>query len=402
MGKIIIHRECNDDLEKIMQVCPFQAIEQHLGRLTINAACKMCQLCVKQMPEIFEYLEEEVKHIDKSMWKDIAVYVEVGHQGIHPVSFELLNKARSMANYSKQSVHAIVVGKQLQGACEELMHYDVDKILSYDHPHLENFKIEPYTAVLANYIHQYQPAVFLIGGTNIGRSLAPRVAARFKTGLTADCTVLDIGKNLDLDQIRPAFGGNIMAHIHTPNHRPQFATVRYKVFDTPKKIEGKKAEITQCSLEGIDLSSKIKVIDVYKKIKSKNIEDAEVLVVAGAGVKNEEGLNLVHELASLLQGEVACTRPLIESGIMDAKLQIGLSGRTVRPKLIITCGVSGSVQFVAGMSGAETIISINQDTNANIFDVAHIGLVGDLYEILPQVIAKIKNSNEQIGGDVND
>lgn len=232
--------------------------------------------------------------------------------------------------------------------------------------------------------------VILVGATNVGRQLAPRVAARFRTGLTADCTVLDIKENTDLVQIRPAFGGNIMAEIHTPNARPQLATVRYKVMNAPERNKEKSGKVTVCDLSNVALESDIKVLDVVPKAKEIFIENADVLVVAGRGVKSQDDLNMIRELADLLGGEVACTRPMIEAGWFDAKKQIGLSGRTVRPKLIITCGVSGSVQFAAGMNNSDMIVAINKDEKAPIFKIAHYGIVGDLYEVLPRLIAKVK------------
>jgi electron transfer flavoprotein alpha subunit len=231
-----------------------------------------------------------------------------------------------------------------------------------------------------------------VGATPVGRQLAPRVAAKLKTGLTADCTILDINENTDLVQIRPAFGGNIMAQILTPNHRPQMATVRYKVMNAPERKDFAKGEIIICDIESKELGSKVTVLDIISKEKEQFIEASEVLVVAGRGVKKEEDLAMLEELADLFGGQIACTRPVMEAGWLDAKRQVGLSGRTVRPKLIITCGVSGSVQFAAGMNNSEQIIAINKDENAPIFKTAHYGLVGDLYEIIPDLISRIKES----------
>ena len=215
-----------------------------------------------------------------------------------------------------------------------------------------------------------------------------------KTGLTADCTVLEMNENSDLSQIRPAFGGNIMAHIKTPNHRPQMATVRYKVMSAPQRADAPGGEIVPLSCAGLDLSSGVEVLRVVRKEPEQFIESADVLVAAGRGIKKEEDLALLQELADLLGGQLACTRPLAERGWMDARRQIGLSGRTVRPKLIITAGISGSVQFAAGMNNADLIVSINSDPHAPIFKVAHIGIVGDLYEIIPALTAKIRAQKE--------
>ena len=232
--------------------------------------------------------------------------------------------------------------------------------------------------------------MLLVGATTVGRSLAPRVAARCRTGLTADCTILDIKDNTDLVQIRPAFGGNIMAQIVTPNSRPQLATVRYKVMSAPERSEKTSGKLTICDIDDSKLASNIEVKEVIPKEKEHSISEADVLVVAGRAVKAEKDMEMIKELADLLGGEVAVTRPLVEAGWEDAKKQVGLSGRTVRPKLIITCGVSGAVQFTAGMNNSDYIFAINKDDKAPIFKVAHYGIVGDIYDIVPKLIEEIK------------
>ena len=202
--------------------------------------------------------------------------------------------------------------------------------------------------------------------------------------------MLDIHENSDLVQIRPAFGGNIMAEILTPNHRPQMATVRYKVMDAPKRSSDKSGEIVTFDVPTEELGSHVDVLRVTKKEKEKSIEMADVLVVAGRGLKKKEDIALLQELADELGGEVACTRPMVENGWFDAKHQIGLSGRTVRPKLIITCGVSGAIQFVAGMNNSDTIVAINTDPKASIFKTANYAIVGDLYEVIPKLLSDIR------------
>ena len=270
------------------------------------------------------------------------------------------------------------------------MHYGVDKVYVYDDESLNNFRIEPYTAMFESFIDEVKPSVILVGATTVGRSLAPRVAARYRTGLTADCTVLDIKENTDLIQIRPAFGGNIMAQIITPNSRPQLATVRYKVMSAPIRSEESTGKLIICDVNKNKISSNINVKSIVDKKKEHSISEADVLVVAGRGIKSEKDMSMIRELADLLGGEVAVTRPLIESGWEDASKQVGLSGRTVRAKLIITCGVSGAVQFTAGMNNSDYIFAINNDEKAPIFKVAHYGIVGDIYEIIPKLIQKIK------------
>lgn len=393
MAKLVVNQALVGDIDQLISICPFNAMENQKGELVINAACKMCKLCVKKGPKgAVEYVEEEVKTIDKSQWKGIAVYVDHIDGVIHPVTYELIGKARELASKINHPVYAVMIGSKIAEQCQELLHYSVDKVFAYDNEQLGRFTIEPYTAVLEDFVQKQKPTAILMGATPVGRQLAPRLAARVGTGLTADCTILDIKENTDLVQIRPAFGGNIMAQILTPNHRPQMATVRYKVMDAPERCPEKTGEIVLCELAPAKLHSNIEVIDIIAKEKEQFIEAAEVLVVAGRGIRKEEDLNLVTELADLLGGQIACTRPVMEAGWLEAKRQVGLSGRTVRPKLIITVGVSGSVQFAAGMNNSDQIIAINKDENAPIFKVAHYGLVGDLYEIVPELINKIKLS----------
>ncbi|MDP4090736.1 MAG: electron transfer flavoprotein subunit alpha/FixB family protein, partial [Bacillota bacterium] len=282
------------------------------------------------------------------------------------------------------------MGHNIKDKADELLHYGVDEVYLYDEEELKDFRIEPYTAVFEDFINIVKPTAILVGATTVGRSLAPRVAARFRTGLTADCTILDMKENTDLVQIRPAFGGNIMAQIVTPNNRPQLATVRYKVMSAPQRSEEVTGKIKHCTIYMDKLKSNIEVLNIVAKEKEKSISDAEVIVVAGRAVKTEKDMAMIKELAELLGGEVAVTRPLIEAGWAEAKRQVGLSGRTVRPKLIITCGVSGAVQFTAGMNKSEYIFAINKDEKAPIFKTAHYGIVGDIYEIIPQLIQNIK------------
>jgi len=391
MARIEIHPELAADKDALLKLCPFGAIELDGGTLAINAACRMCRICIKKGGGVFEFIEDAAPGIDKSQWNGIAVLAEIddGHH-LHPVTLELLGKARELADKVNYPVYALVIGHNVAEAAEKLLSYGADEVFVYDSPELEFFKIEPYTNVLEDFIRKQRPSSMLVGGTVNGRSLAPRAAARFRTGLTADCTVLDISPSTDLDQIRPAYGGNIMAHINTPKHRPQFATVRYKIFSIPEESEAK-GKITRCELPETALASKIDVLERKKKEVEQGIEEAEVLIVAGRGVKKKEDLELLEELAGLLNGRIASTRAVIEAGWMNPKLQIGLSGRTVKPKLVITCGVSGAIQFVAGMNNSELIVAINSDPGASIFKVAHVRLVGDLYTILPELIRNIKS-----------
>jgi len=398
MGKLVIHQEKIGDVSALIKLCPFNAMELQNGKLEINAACKMCRLCVKKGPAgAVEFVEDDVKPtLDKSLWQGIAVYVDHVEGRIHPVTYELLGKARALAEVIHQPVYALFMGSDIADKSEELLHYGVDEVHVYDKAALKRFRIEAYAAVFEDFIGKVRPAAILVGATTVGRQLAPRVAARLRTGLTADCTVLQMNENTDLVQIRPAFGGNIMAQILTPNTRPQMATVRYKVMNAPERSVEKYGAVRLCEIEDEKLRCNVEVIDVVPKKAETFIEASDVLVVAGRGVKKAEDLAMLRELAELLGGQLAGTRPTIECGWVDPKRQVGLSGRTVRPKLIITCGVSGAIQFVAGMNHADTIIAINKDEKAPIFKVAHYGLVGDLYEVIPRLIRQIKEERAAV------
>ncbi len=397
MDKIVINHDEVKDFKEAIEICPFNAIEVVNDKLEINSGCKMCKLCVKKGPKgVFEFIEDKKIEINKDEWKGITVYVDHHEGEIHPVTYELIGKAREMAAKINHPVYCVFVGSNIKDKCDKLLSYGVDEVFVYDDIEFKDFRIEPYTKAVENFIENIKPTIMLVGGTTLGRSLAPRLAARFKTGLTADCTILDIQENTDLDQIRPAFGGNIMAHIHTPNNRPQFATVRYKIFSAAEQVENPTGKVTLCNIKKEDLSSKINVLDIKAKTKEVGLEDAEVIVVASRAIKKQDDMNMIYKLADVLGAQIAGTRPLIEAGWIDARKQIGLSGRTVKPRLIITCGVSGAVQFVAGMQGSDYIVAINQDEKAPIFDVAHISLVGDVYEIIPKIIEKIEQNQLQM------
>lgn len=392
MAKLVFHKDKITDVEAFVRLCPFGALKvEASGEISADAGCKMCKICVKRGGGAATVIEEEAREfVDKSKWSGIAVYVDHEDGKIHPVTLELIGKARALADKIGHKVYCVFMGSGIKDAADELLHYGVDKVFVYDNKNLKNYIPEAYTAVFENFINNVKPTAILVGATAIGRELAPRVAARFKTGLTADCTILDINENTDLVQIRPAFGGNIMAQIVTPNNRPQLATVRYKVMNAPERSESISGEKILCDIDEKKLETTTEVLEVSPKERVKTIESADVIVAVGRGVKSKEDIKIFKKLADLIGGEIACTRPLVEAGWMDAKHQIGLSGRTVRPRLIIACGISGAVQFTAGMNNSEYIFAINKDQKAPIFKVANYGLTGDIYEIVPQLIKRIE------------
>jgi electron transfer flavoprotein alpha subunit len=384
-----------DKAALLRDICPFSAISYENGRLDISAACKMCKLCIKKGPQgIIELVEDEEITLNKDEWRGIAVYTEHNKGEIHNVTLELIGKARELALVTGHPVYALMIGSDIKEKARKLLHYGVDKVFVYDYPELADFKIDIYTNAFSDFIEKVKPSSIMVGATNLGRTLAPRVAARQRTGLTADCTRLEMKENSDLVQIRPAFGGNIMAQIVTPKHRPQFCTVRYKIFSAPAPLEHFTGDVVLMELSPEQLQSVFSILSIEDKPREVDISEAEIIVAAGRGIKSKDDMALIEELTKLLGGVSACTRPLVENGWFDPKRQIGLSGRTVKPKLIITVGISGSVQFVAGMRNSDCIIAINQDENASIFDVAHYGLCGDLYEIIPQLIEMIREERD--------
>lgn len=390
----ILERKC-DGCEKCKAACPFSAIDMVNHKPELNAACKVCGICIKTCPNhAIVKLETKVDSVDKSRWNGILVFAEVSSGKLHPVSLELIGKAQELAKNTDFEVNAVVLGQDVGACAEELRHYGVQKVYVYDDPALSFFRADTFASCVEDTIKKMKPSVVLTGATALGRSLAPRLSTRFHTGLTADCTRLELKENTDLVQIRPAFGGNIMAQIVTPNTRPQFATVRYKVMNAPERQDAPTGEIVSLKVPKAALLSTVEHVLTQPVPKTANISDAEIIVVAGRGLQKQADLDMIKELAQLLGGEYAVSRPLVEKGWETNLRQIGLSGRTVRPKLIITCGVSGAIQFTASMDKADHIIAINKDEKAPIFKVAHIGIVGDLYKVVPELISMIKAQKE--------
>lgn len=387
MGYIKINQDkvTKEIANKLIEICPFNAFEYQDKYLSINAACKICKICVRKGPlGVCEFIEEAKPQIDKSLYKGIAVYIQQRNNIAHPVSWELIGKAKELAEKTKEPVYAIAVGNDLEDICQTALEYGVDKVFAYEDEMYKDFNVEIYTNVLERFFNKHQVNIILFGGTTEGRSFAPRVAARLKTGLTADCTMLDIKEDGDLLQIRPAFGGNIMAKIHTPNHRPQMATIRYKMFNAPERTSPIGSIIFE---ETSDISNhtNMKLREVSELPKVSDISEAEIIVAVGRAFKKQKDLELIKPLVERLGAEIACTRPMIENGWFDPRKQIGLSGRTVKPKLIINLGISGAIQFIEGMKESELIISVNNDPDNKLFQISHYAIIGDVYEVLPEL-----------------
>lgn len=378
-----------------VEKCPFGALKMERRGIKVGDNCRMCGICVRQCPEKALCFEQRAGEVDKSQWKDFLIYVEQEQGEIHPVAFELIGEAKKMAAKVNYKVNCVLVGAG--GTAENaqtLLEYGVDTVYIYEHPGFEGFKADCYTDAVADCIAELKPSSVLIGATALGRSLAPRLSTRFHTGLTADCTTLDIKENTDMIQIRPAFGGNIMAQIAITHSRPQFATVRYRVMDRAPKVDSPSGKIIRREVSEDMVRSKIRVLSSEIIARQKGLEEEDIIVVAGRGVKNEKDVEMCRELADALGGQLAFTRPMVENGFGDTAHQIGLSGRTVRPKLIITCGVSGAIQFTSCMKASECIVAINTDPDAQIFKTAHYCINDDLYKVVPALTELIKNRKE--------
>lgn len=380
---------------KCIEKCPFNALTMGDSGIVVNDSCRACGLCVRFCPENAIRFEQKADAFDKSAWKDFLIFVEQERGDIHPVAYELIGEARKMAAKVDYKVNCVIVGgKKTEENASKLLEYGVDKVYVYEHENFEGFRADCYADAVADCIAAVRPSSVLIGATSLGRSLAPRLSTRFHTGLTADCTTLDIKPNTDMVQIRPAFGGNIMAQILIAHSRPQFATVRYRVMDRAAKVERPTGEVIVCPVSDAMAHSSIKILSSQVISKQKSLEEEDILVAVGRGVRTEKDVEMCRELAEALGGQLAFTRPMVENGFGDVAHQIGLSGRTVRPKLLITCGVSGAIQFTSCMTGSECVVAINNDPEAQIFGVAHYCIVDDLYRVVPRLTELVRNRKE--------
>lgn len=380
---------------KCIEKCPFGALTMEDKGIVVNDKCRACGLCVRTCPESAIYFEQKADTFDKDAWKDFLIFVEQERGDIHPVAYELIGEARKMASKVDYKVNCVIIGPEGTAKnAEKLLAYGADTVYVYEHPGFEGFRADCYADAAADCIAAVRPSSVLIGATALGRSLAPRLSTRFHTGLTADCTTLDIKPSTDMVQIRPAFGGNVMAQIQIAHSRPQFATVRYRVMDRAVRVSNPSGKIVRCQVSDEMVRSRIKILSSEVIQKQKSLEEEDVLVAVGRGVRTEKDVEMCRELAEALGGQLAFTLPMVENGFGDNAHQIGLSGRTVRPKLLITCGVSGAIQFTSCMTGSECIVAINSDPEAQIFGVAHYCIVDDLYRVVPKLTELVRNRKE--------
>ena len=335
-------------------------------------------------------------------YKGVYVFAEQVDNKLSGIAFELLGKAKDLAGSLNTDVTAVLIGSDVKGLTDELAAYGADKVIVVDDPELKDYRTEPYAHALASVINEYKPEIMLVGATAIGRDLGPRVSARVATGLTADCTQLEIGdfplapvegkeqKHNQLLMTRPAFGGNTIATIACPDNRPQMATVRPGVMQKIDKIEGAKAEVIEYNPGFTPDNKYVEILDIVKSVTDTvDIMDAKILVSGGRGVGSPENFKILEDLAAALGGEVSCSRAVVDSGWKPKDLQVGQTGKTVRPQVYFAIGISGAIQHVAGMEESDLIIAINKDETAPIFDVADYGVVGDLNKIVPELTKQI-------------
>lgn len=378
-----------------IKVCPFGALTMAEKKAVVNAdLCTLCGACVETCK--FEALllpREKTARTDGEA-KGVWVFCEQKRGTIQPVAFELLGKGRELADKLKTELAAVLLGFEIEGKAQDLIHRGADVVYAIDHPALKNFLDEPYANVLTRLIKKYKPDIVLSGATSIGRSLVARVAVRVHAGLTADCTALDIDDHKKTFlQTRPAFGGNIMATIVTPNHRPQMATVRHKVMKEAAVNRTRRGRIVKEVFEEDVFVSRTKILDVIEEISATvNIAEADIIVSGGRGMKNSENFKILEELASVLNAAVGASRAAVDSGWMPYSHQVGQTGKTVCPKIYIACGISGQIQHLAGMQSSQTIIAINNDPQAPIFHVATLGVVADLFEVVPLLTKTLKET----------
>ena len=326
-----------------------------------------------------------------SEYSGVYVFVQQVEGVIAPVSFELIGKGRELAKQLNTSVCAVLCGHNVAWLADELGEYGADTVVLIDDPALETYMTEPYTHAMHSAIEFFKPEIVLYGATTIGRDLAPRVSARVHTGLTADCTKLEIEQETGrLLMTRPAFGGNLMATIVCPEFRPQMATVRPGVMQKAEREEGRRARVVPFGVKFERNDRYIEVLDVIKKFnESEDISEADILVAGGRGMGSKENFDMLRELADALGGRVAASRAAVDAGWADREIQVGQTGKTVRPKLYIAVGISGAIQHIAGMEESDIIVAVNRDETAPIFNVADYGVVGDLNKVIPMLTKKI-------------
>lgn len=388
----ILHDKCTLCGECVKE-CPFEAMEIKDGKLSINESCTLCGLCVKVCPvEALLKEEKEDFKTDLNHYKGIWFFAETREGRFSSVAFEMLEGALKLKESLGEEVAGVILGSNVAGLADELGKRGADKVYVVDDESLGNFQEETYALAMAGLIKKYMPNIVLAGATMMGRAFVPSVAAIVRTGLTADCTGIDIdGETKLLLQTRPTFGGNLMARIVCKNHRPQMATIRPKIFDEASVAdENARVEVIQEKLDAARVKNRVEFCGREKVENIVDLQESEVIVSGGRGMREPKNFSIIKELADALGGAVGASRAAVDAGWMPYPHQVGQTGKTVKPKIYIACGISGAIQHLAGMQTSDYIIAINKDPHAPIFKVANLGIVGDVFEVLPALIKKIK------------
>lgn len=381
-----------------IKACPFEAIRMMDKKAVIDyAKCTLCNACVpacKFKAILVEKTVKVCKLANIHEYKGIWVFIEQKKGKVQSVSYELLGKARELAAKLNTTVAAALIGYNMDDQFDEIIWRGADAIYSVQAPEVAHFQDEPYTTILIRLIEKYKPEIFLCGATSIGRSLIARVAIKVNAGLTADCTGLDIDPEKKiLLQTRPAFGGNIMATIISPNHRPQMATVRHKVMQPMPPDKHRKGKIIREEVDGATLVSRAKLLDIVDEVESLvNLSEADIIISGGRGMGGAENFKILEEFAHVIGAAVGASRAAVDSGWMPYSHQVGQTGRTVAPKIYFACGISGQIQHIVGMSSSKIIVGINKDPEAPIFKYATYGIVGDLFTVVPALTKRFKES----------
>lgn len=381
-----------------IKACPFDAIRilEEKASIDLNK-CNLCGACVpacKLKAILLEKKEVVSRGINIGDYKGIWVFIEQKKGKIQSIAYELLGKAQALAKKLNCEVSAVLIGDNLNDQLNELIWQGADNIYLVQAPEIAEFQDEPYTNILVNLIQKYKPEIVLCGATAIGRSLISRVAVKIKAGLTADCTGLDIDpEKRILLQTRPAFGGNIMATIISPNYRPQMATVRHKVMQPMEPDKKRKGRIIQENFDASVYASRAKLLDIVEEVETLvNLAEADIIVSGGRGMGGSENFKILEELAHVIGAAVGASRAAVDSGWMPYSHQVGQTGRTVAPKIYIACGISGQIQHLVGMQSSKIIVAINKDPEAPIFKVATYGVVGDLFCVVPALTKRFKEA----------
>ncbi len=376
------------------KVCNFGAIEVDGDKVKFKLEnCVLCGSCEEVCP--VDAITIERKIIDQehlAEFKDVWVWIETNEGKIRSVGPELLGKARALADKLEEDVVAVIIGHDIEKDAERLIHHGADKVIVVDDEIFKDYTTDAYTIAMNTLIAPRKPAIVLYGATSNGRDLAPRVAARMGLGLTADCTGLDIDDERQLVQTRPAFGGNIMAEILSPYTRPQMATGRPNVFKPMEPDTSREGEIEKVDIEINPVQVRTKILEKVSQVTEgmKSVEEADVVVCSGRGIKDPANLELPRKLADLLDAAVGGSRPIVDLGWLPPTQQVGQSGRTICPKLYFALGISGATQHAAGMSASDLVVAVNTDSEAPIFHLADFGIVGDLFKVVPHIIEEIE------------